>query len=59
MSRSIENIAADTACKIRVAYVDNKGPLLPIIIEQYVHQAILEGICKALRNVSRMNDAND
>ena len=50
MSRSNENIAADTTRKIRVALVDSKGPLLPVIIEQFVHQAILEAQCNVLRD---------
>jgi len=50
MSRSIEQISADAARKIRVAYVDNKGPLLPTMIELFVHQAIIEGQCDVLRD---------
>ena len=58
MSRSIENIAADTTRKIRVALVESKGPLLPVIIEQHVHQAILEGACNVLRDqLEKRNDS--
>ena len=50
MNRSNENIAADTTRKIRVAYVDSKGPLLPVIIEQMIHQALVEAQCNVLRD---------